>query len=77
MKFRYFAFCLMAGAMTVSSCNAFLDINPTDKATEKLVWSDAANAEMEAAFNDPNMSSDELISLFKKNMKRIDAAAAL
>lgn len=46
MKLRYLAFCLMAGAMTATSCNAFLDIDPTDKATEKLVWSDAANAEM-------------------------------
>lgn len=45
MKTKYFAFCLLSAAMGLSSCNDFLDINPTDKATDKLVWKNITTAE--------------------------------
>ena len=46
MKTRYFYIGLMATALGLASCNSFLDIDPTDKATDKLVWSSKDYAEM-------------------------------
>lgn len=46
MKTKYIVSCLFAAAMGLTSCNDFLDINPTDRATEKLVWNDVSTAEM-------------------------------
>lgn len=46
MKKKYLFLCLFGAALGLTSCNDFLDINPTDKATEKLVWSDVSTAEL-------------------------------
>lgn len=46
MKARYLSILLGASLMGLVSCNEFLDINPTDKATDKLVWSDSSYATM-------------------------------
>ena len=46
MKAKYLGAGLLAALMTLSSCNDFLDINPTDKATKKIVWENPAYAEM-------------------------------
>ncbi len=45
MKAKYIGLCLFA-AMGLSSCNSYLDIDPTDKATDKLVWSNVSYAKM-------------------------------
>lgn len=46
MKKRYLAISFIATALVASSCNEFLNIDPTDKVTEKLVWADVATAEL-------------------------------
>ncbi len=46
MKKKYIAFCLLTAAVGLTSCNDFLDIDPTNKATEKLVWNDVSTAEL-------------------------------
>ncbi len=46
MKKKYLAFGLLAATVGLTSCNDFLDIDPTDKATEKLVWNDVSTAEL-------------------------------
>uniref|UniRef100_A0AB33J5F6 RagB/SusD family nutrient uptake outer membrane protein n=1 Tax=Prevotella sp. GTC17259 TaxID=3236795 RepID=A0AB33J5F6_9BACT len=45
MKAIYLGLSLLV-LMGVSSCNEFLDINPTNKATEKVVWGSPTYAEM-------------------------------
>lgn len=45
MKLNYIAL-LLGGVMALSSCNDFLDIQPTDKSTDKMVWSRPDYAEM-------------------------------
>ena len=46
MKTKYIVSCLFAAAMGLTSCNDFLDIDPTNKVTEKLVWNDVSTAEL-------------------------------
>ena len=46
MKAKYLGSGLLAALMTLASCNDFLDINPTDKVTKKIVWENPAYAEM-------------------------------
>ena len=60
MKTKYIVSCLMAATLGLSSCNDFLDINPTDKVTEKLVWSDVSSAELSVNYfyaDIPNLGS--------------------
>ena len=45
MKTRVLVFSLLFATIGLSSCNDFLDISPTDKATDKLVWNDVSTAE--------------------------------
>lgn len=45
MKTRYIFLSLIAAA-TLTSCNDFLDINPTNKVTDKVMWSNVENAEL-------------------------------
>lgn len=46
MKTKYIGFMLFAATMGLSSCNSFLDIDPTDKTSDKLVWEKTEYAEM-------------------------------
>lgn len=60
MKKKYFALCLLSAALGLTSCNDFLDINPTDKATEKLVWNNVSTAELAVNYfyaDIPNLGS--------------------
>lgn len=56
MKTRYFILSLMAAA-TLSSCNDFLDISPTDKVTDKVMWSSVGNAELAVNYFYSNIGS--------------------
>ena len=47
MKTKHIVSCLLtAAALGLTSCNDFLDIDPTDKVTEKLVWNSESTAEL-------------------------------
>lgn len=46
MKTRYIIASLLIAASGLTSCNSFLDIDPTDKASDKLVWSNTKYAEL-------------------------------
>lgn len=46
MKAKYLGLCLMMAIAGLSSCNDFLNIDPTDKATNKMVWKNTEYAEM-------------------------------
>ena len=46
MKAKYLGFGLLTALVTLSSCNDFLDTNPTDKVTKKIVWENPSYAEM-------------------------------
>lgn len=46
MKTRYIIASLLIAASGLTSCNSFLDIDPTDQASDKLVWSNTKYAEL-------------------------------
>ena len=46
MKAKYLGLCLLGASLGLSSCNDFLDLKPSDKATNSLVWSSSTNAQM-------------------------------
>ena len=46
MKTRYIIASLLIAASGMTSCNSFLDIDPTDQASDKLVWSNTKYAEL-------------------------------
>lgn len=46
MKTKYLSLLLLAAVSGLTSCNDFLDINPTDKVSEKIIWDKADYAEM-------------------------------
>ena len=46
MKTRYIIAGLLIAASGLTSCNSFLDIDPTDQASDKLVWSNTKYAEL-------------------------------
>ncbi len=46
MKAKYLGVGLLTALVTLSSCNDFLDTNPTDKVTKKIVWENPSYAEM-------------------------------
>lgn len=59
MKVKHIGLCLLA-VMGLASCNDFLNIDPTNKATDKLVWSKPEYAEMAVNYHYadiPNMGS--------------------
>lgn len=45
MKTRYLQPALLLAVVGATACNDFLDIDPTDKVTDRLVWGDVAAAE--------------------------------
>lgn len=47
---KIYSLVLLGIMMGISSCNDFLNLNPTDSASDKLVWSDSTNAQL--AVND-------------------------
>ena len=60
MKKRYLTIASIAMGLAVTSCNDFLNISPTDKVTEKLVWSDVATGELAVNYfygDIPNLGS--------------------
>lgn len=46
MKTKYFIPGILMAVMGLSSCNKFLDIDPTDQASDRLVWSNTKYAEL-------------------------------
>lgn len=46
MKTRYIGLGCLALTLMLGSCNDALDISPTDNVNDKIVWSDATNAEL-------------------------------
>lgn len=60
MKTKYFITGLLMAVMGLSSCNNFLDIDPTDQASDRLVWSKAKYAELAVNYfyaDIPNLGS--------------------
>ncbi len=60
MKTKYFITGLLTAVMGLSSCNSFLDIDPTDQASDRLVWSKAKYAELAVNYfyaDIPNLGS--------------------
>lgn len=46
MKTKYIGFCLIAASLGMVSCNDFLELDPTDRASNTIIWSTPANARM-------------------------------
>lgn len=60
MKTKYFITGLLMAVVGLSSCNSFLDIDPTDQASDRLVWSKAKYAELAVNYfyaDIPNLGS--------------------
>ncbi len=64
MKTRYI-FLTVVAAAALSSCNDFLDISPTDKVTDKAMWSSVSNGELAVNYFYNNIGSFGSFGLYQ------------